>query len=101
MCGAEHIVVPLGLARSIFDPWVPDLGERFGMVAAMSVDEPDEPDAHLAAPSSSQARRRAYEAVQAVLSDDHNYESGIRCHPGGDARGPRGDRGSGPGRDDG
>ena len=40
----------------------------------MSVDESDEP---LAAPSSSEIRRRAYEAVQAVLSDDHNDERGV------------------------
>jgi hypothetical protein len=44
------------------------------MVSAMGVDEPD---ARLAAPSPSQVRRRAYEAVQAVLSDDHNYERGV------------------------
>jgi hypothetical protein len=50
------------------------LGERFGMVSAMSVDEPDE---RLAAPTPSQVRRRAYEAVHAVLSDDHNYERGV------------------------
>jgi hypothetical protein len=52
-----------------------DLGERFGTVSAMSVDESDEMRA--AAPSSSQVRRRAYEAVYAVLSDDHNYERGV------------------------
>jgi hypothetical protein len=52
-----------------------DLGERFGTVSAMSVDESDEMRA--AAPSSSQVRRRAYEAVRAVLSDDHNYERGV------------------------
>ena len=40
------------------------------MVSAMSVDESG---GRLAAPS--QVRRRAYEAVQAVLSDDHNYEA--------------------------
>ena len=34
----------------------------------------NEPDGHLAAPSPSQVRHRAYMAVQAVLSDDHNYE---------------------------
>jgi hypothetical protein len=39
----------------------------------MSVDEPD----GRLAPSSLQVRRRAYEAVQAVLSDDHNYERGV------------------------
>jgi hypothetical protein len=44
------------------------------MVSAMSVDESDGP---LAAPSPSQVRRGAYEAVQAVLSDDHNYERGF------------------------
>jgi hypothetical protein len=43
------------------------------MVSAMTVDDPDE---HLVAPSS-QVRRRAYEAVRAVLSDDHNYERGV------------------------
>ena len=42
----------------------------------MSVDESDEP---LAAPSPSQVRRRAYEAVQAVLSDDHNDERGVEA----------------------
>jgi hypothetical protein len=42
------------------------------MVAAMSVDEPE---GCFAAPS--HVRRRAYEAVQVVLSDDHNYERGI------------------------
>jgi hypothetical protein len=40
----------------------------------MTVDQPDE---RLAAQSPSQVRRRAYEAVQAVLSDDHNYERGV------------------------
>jgi hypothetical protein len=40
----------------------------------MGVDQPDE---RLAAPSPLQVRRRAYEAVQAVLSDDHNYERGV------------------------
>ena len=40
----------------------------------MSMDEPEE---RLAAPSPSQVRRRAYETVQAVLSDDHNYERGV------------------------
>ena len=44
------------------------------MAAAMSVKEPD---AHVVAPSPSQIRRRAYEAVQAVVSDDHNYERGV------------------------
>ena len=42
--------------------------------AAMSVEEPD---ARPAAPSPSQARHRAYHAVRAVLSDDHNYERGV------------------------
>jgi hypothetical protein len=37
----------------------------------------DEPDGRLAAPSPLQVRRRAYEAVQAVVSDDHNYERGV------------------------
>jgi hypothetical protein len=37
----------------------------------------DESDGRLAAPSPSQVRRRAYETVQAVLSDDHNYERGV------------------------
>jgi hypothetical protein len=40
----------------------------------MTVDQPDE---RLAAPSPLQVRRRAYKAVQAVLSDDHNYERGV------------------------
>jgi hypothetical protein len=53
---------------------VPDLGERFGMVSAMSVDESA---GRQAAPSPSQIRGRAYAAVQAVLSDDHNYERGV------------------------
>ncbi len=46
------------------------------MVWAMSMDESNE---RLAAPSPSslQVRRRAYEAVHAVLSDDHNYERGV------------------------
>ena len=70
MSGAEHVVVhPTPLDRRFHD-----LGERFGMVSAMSVDEPD---GRLAAPSPLQVRRRAYEAVQAVLSDDHNYERGV------------------------
>jgi hypothetical protein len=51
---------------------VPDLGERFGMVTAMSVDESDGRQA-----SPSQIRGRAYATVQAVLSDDHNYERGV------------------------
>jgi hypothetical protein len=74
MGGAEHIVVhptPLDL-RFL----VPDLAERFGMVSAMGVNESD---GRLAAPSPSQVRRRAYEAVQAVLSDDHNYERGVEA----------------------
>jgi hypothetical protein len=37
----------------------------------------DESDGHLAAPSPSQVRGQAYAAVQAVLSDDHNYERGV------------------------
>ena len=44
------------------------------MVSVMSLDESD---GRLAAPSPSQVRRRAYEVVQAVLSDDHNYERGV------------------------
>ena len=40
----------------------------------MSVDESDE---RRAAPSPSQVRVRAYDAVRAVLSDDHNYERGV------------------------
>ena len=40
------------------------------MMSAMNVGESD---ARLAAPSP--ARRRAYKAMQAVLSDDHNYEA--------------------------
>jgi hypothetical protein len=52
-----------------------DSGERFGTVSAMSVDESDEMRA--TAPSSSQVRRRAYEAVHAVLSDDHNSGRGV------------------------
>lgn len=44
------------------------------MVSAMSVDESEE---RLAAPSRSQVQRRAHEVVQAVLSDDHNYERGV------------------------
>ena len=74
MSGAEQVVshpTPLDLPFLIGDR-----GERFGMVSAMSVDEPDRP---LVAPSPSQLRRRAYEAVQAVLSDEHNYERGIEA----------------------
>jgi hypothetical protein len=52
-----------------------DLGERFGMVSAMSVDESDE---RVSAPPPSQVRHRAYQAVRAVLSDDHNYERGLQ-----------------------
>jgi hypothetical protein len=37
----------------------------------------DEPDQRPVAPSSSQARRRAYEAARAALSDDHNHECGV------------------------
>jgi hypothetical protein len=44
------------------------------MVSVMSVDESA---GRLAAPSPSQVRRRSYEVVQAVLSDDHNYERGV------------------------
>jgi len=51
------------------------------MVSAMSVDGSDEcrdeSDKRRASPSPSQVRRRAYEAVHAVLSDDHNYERGV------------------------
>ena len=72
--GADHVVVhptPLDLRFR-------DSGERFGMVSAMSVDESDErPAAPFQPPSPSQVRRRAYEAVHAVLSDDHNYERGV------------------------
>ena len=50
------------------------LANGSGMVSLMSVDESD---GRLAAPSPSQVRRRAYEVVQAVLSDDHNYERGV------------------------
>ena len=39
----------------------------------------DQPDGHLAVPSQLQVRRRAYEAVQAVLSDDHNDERGVEA----------------------
>jgi hypothetical protein len=37
----------------------------------------DESAGSLAAPSPSQVRRRAFQAVQAVLSDDHNHERGV------------------------
>jgi len=48
------------------------------MVSAVGVDESDErPAALLPSPPPSQVRRRAYEAVRAVLSDDHNYERGV------------------------
>jgi hypothetical protein len=70
--GAEHVVIrptPLDLRFR-------DLGERFGMVSAMSVDESEERRA-APSPSPSEVRRRAYEAVHAVLSDDHNYERGV------------------------
>ena len=40
----------------------------------MTVDQPEE---RLAVPSPLQVRRWAYEAVQAVVSDDHNYERGV------------------------
>ena len=43
-------------------------------MAAMRVDEPVE---RLVTPSQLQLRRQAYQAVQAVLSDDHNYERGV------------------------
>ena len=67
MSGAAHALFVR--RRWIFD--FRDLGERFGMVSAMSVDESDErPAAPLPSPSPSQVRRRAYEAVRAVLSDD-------------------------------
>ena len=46
------------------------------MVSVMSVDELDE---RLASLSTSQVRRRAHEAVQAVLSDDHNHERGVEA----------------------
>ena len=46
------------------------------MVSAMSVNESDE---RLPAASPSQVRCQAYQAVQAVLSDDHNYERGIEA----------------------
>ena len=39
----------------------------------------DESGGRLAAPSPSQVLRVAYEAVQAVLSDDHNYERGVEA----------------------
>jgi hypothetical protein len=55
---------------------VPDLGERFGMVSAMSVYDSA---GRQPAPSPSQIRGRAYAAVQAVLSDDHNYERGVEA----------------------
>jgi hypothetical protein len=44
------------------------------MVSAMSVDESDQ---HWVAPSPSQVRRRAYQAVRAVLSDDHDSGRGV------------------------
>jgi hypothetical protein len=50
------------------------------MVPAMSVDESDErPVAPFPSPppSPSQVRRRAYESVHAVLSDDHNSGRGV------------------------
>ena len=46
------------------------------MVPAMSVDESDERPA-APFPSPPQVRRRAYESVHAVLSDDHNHERGV------------------------
>ena len=60
----EVVQVPGGPALGIYDhqyPWPAGVVE-------VGAD-------HLAAPS--QVRRRAYEAVQAVLSDDHNYERGV------------------------
>jgi len=46
------------------------------MVPGMNVDESDErPGAPF--PSPPQVRRRAYESVHAVLSDDHNHERGV------------------------
>jgi hypothetical protein len=61
---------------------VSDPGVRFGMVAAMRVDEPDgRPIAPSSSPSPSAVRQRAhllaYMTVQAVLSDDHNDERGV------------------------
>src|SRR3954454_17601358 len=51
------------------------------MVSAMSVHESDErrdeSDKRRESPWPSQIRHRAYEAVHAVLSDDHNYERGV------------------------
>jgi hypothetical protein len=44
------------------------------MVSAMNVNQPDE---RRSAPSPLQVRGRAHEVVQAVLSDDHNYERGV------------------------
>jgi hypothetical protein len=70
--GAEHVDVhptPLDLPLRASSP-----GKRFRVVSAMSVNQPDE---RRPAPSPLQVRRRAYEAVQAVLSDDHNYERGV------------------------
>ena len=45
------------------------------MVPVMSVDESDERRARRH--RHRRVRRRAYEAVHAVLSDDHNYERGV------------------------
>ena len=72
--------------RWIFHFWYAIGAERFGMVSAMSVDEPD---GRLAAPSPLRVRRRAYEAVQAVLSDDYNYERGVEGAPDGRRRAGR------------
>jgi hypothetical protein len=50
------------------------------MVPGMNVDESDErPAAPFPSPppSPSQVRRRAYESVHAVLSDDHNHDRGV------------------------
>jgi hypothetical protein len=46
------------------------------MVSAMSVDESDERRA-AQPPSPSEVRRRAYQAVRAVLSDDHDSGRGV------------------------
>ena len=81
MSGAEHVVSQptlLDLPFLIRDRRERFRRERFRMVSAMGVDQPDERVAAPSpAPSPLQVRRRAYEAVQAVLSDDHNYERGV------------------------
>jgi hypothetical protein len=46
------------------------------MVSAVNVDESHECPT-TPSPSPSEVRHRAYEAVHAVLSDDHNYERGV------------------------